>query len=427
MKRRLSIGLLAVTALFWGISNSFAGEIDLLLQKLVEKNVLTAGEAQELKTETQEQVKAEIAQGKSATLPAWVQNTKLKGDFRLRYQLDHTAHATNDQHRGRIRMRLGLESKVNEKVMVGVGLATGKDDGSASQDKDFARSTNQTFSNGFTKHPIALDYAYGKYMPSSWVSMIGGKFKNVIWEPGDLIWDTDINPEGGAFLLTKKINSKADVYLTPGIYVLDEASGDGDDPTMPFVQAGINLAPTEKITAKGAISYQGTSNVKGRALDGSTGTNTNTTGTTTGLLKQDYAVVSPAMELTFKEPFKALGIPLIDVPSFSLFGEFVRNTLVEDNGTGFMAGFRFGAEKIANWGDWQFIYNYAMLGKDAVLDILPDSDRIGGKTNVRAHEASVQYGLGKNTYLSLDYYQGWTVSSNPVPQHVAQVDWNLKF
>ena len=42
-----------------GAYPSFAGEIDLLLQKLVDKNVLTAGEAQQISTETKEQVKAE--------------------------------------------------------------------------------------------------------------------------------------------------------------------------------------------------------------------------------------------------------------------------------------------------------------------------------------------------------------------------------
>ncbi|MFA5259856.1 MAG: putative porin [Candidatus Omnitrophota bacterium] len=427
MKKSLLIGLIAAMVFFLVTGDSYSGEIDLLLKKLVEKEVLTAGEAQELKIETQEQIKSEIARGKSAALPKWVQNTKINGDFRLRYQLDHTANTTNDRQRGRLRLRLGLESKVNEKIKVGVGLATGKNDGSASQNADFSRSTNQSFEDEFSKHPVSLDYAYGKYTPTPEVAFIGGKFKNVLWEPGDLIWDTDINPEGGAFLLTKKLNSETDVFLTPGLYSLDENSNDGDDPTMPFVQAGLNHAVTEKIALKGAVSYQGTTNVKGRALEGTTGTNTNTTGTTSGLLKQGYSVISPAMQLTIKEPLKGLDVPLLDVPALSFFGEYVENTLVKTRGAGFMAGFRFGAEKIANWGDWQFAYSYAMLGKDAVLDILPDSDRVGGKTGTRAHEAVVQYGLGKNNYLSIDYYQGWTIASNPVPQHVVQVDWNLKF
>ena len=78
-----------------GVSISQAGEIDLLLQKLVEKGVLTGAEAQQVKTETQEQVKKEIAQGKFSSLPAWVMNTKLKGDVRLRYQNHHEKNNGN--------------------------------------------------------------------------------------------------------------------------------------------------------------------------------------------------------------------------------------------------------------------------------------------------------------------------------------------
>ena len=37
-----------------GVSASYAGEIDLLLQKLVDKGVLTGAEAQQVKLETQE-------------------------------------------------------------------------------------------------------------------------------------------------------------------------------------------------------------------------------------------------------------------------------------------------------------------------------------------------------------------------------------
>ena len=81
MKKFLTVFAVAVIAgLCIGISSSYAGEIEILLQKLVEKGVLTAGEAQQIGTETKEQVKADIAEGKFSSLPAWVQNTKLKGE-----------------------------------------------------------------------------------------------------------------------------------------------------------------------------------------------------------------------------------------------------------------------------------------------------------------------------------------------------------
>ena len=54
------------------------------------------------------------------------------------------------------------------------------------------------YDNGFSKYNVALDYAYAQYSPFAWATVFGGKFKNPLWEPGDLIWDTDINPAGGA-------------------------------------------------------------------------------------------------------------------------------------------------------------------------------------------------------------------------------------
>jgi len=62
-------------------------------------------------------------------------------------------------------------------------------------------------------------------------------------------------------------------------------------------------------------------------------------------------------------------------------------------------------EKVAVWKDWQAKYMYRSIGKDAVLDILPDSDAYGGFTDVKAHEYILSYGLAKNVTLDLDYYQ----------------------
>ncbi|MFA7294596.1 MAG: putative porin, partial [Candidatus Omnitrophota bacterium] len=117
MKMLLIAVLLGIFCLMSaGIQASYAGEIDLLLQKLVEKGVLSGAEAQQVKIETQEQVKKEIATGKSASLPAWVQNIKFKGDLRLRYQNQHEKNNSDiqkDVNIGRVRMRLGIESKIN--------------------------------------------------------------------------------------------------------------------------------------------------------------------------------------------------------------------------------------------------------------------------------------------------------------------------
>jgi hypothetical protein len=360
----------------------------------------------------------------------------MKGDFRLRYQYDHTklsaGGAASDQQRARIRLRLGTEAKVNDKLKVGVGISTGT--------TTDPRSTNITLGNSSAKKSIVLDYAYAEYAPKPWVTLFGGKFKNPLWEPGDLIWDTDITPEGGAAQFTYKLNPQTSLFANTGVLIVGSTAADSTDdadPVMYTVQTGLNQSLFDSnVNLKGAVSYYGFTGTKNKALTGSAGTNTNTTGTATGLLLKDYKNITPAIEIAIKEPFKRIGLSL---PYFAVFGEYVKNIAPDATvrNTGYMAGLKFGVEKVEKWADWQFGYNYAMLGKDSVLDILPDSDRYGGRTGMRSHEVKFDFGLGKNTWLGIDGYYGWRLPGSYAagtdrgtqtrPASVVQVDWNMKW
>ncbi|MDD5566149.1 MAG: putative porin [Candidatus Omnitrophica bacterium] len=404
------------------IDFSHAGEIDLLLQKLVDKGVLTPGEAQQVRTETKEEMRKEIVQGKSETLPGWLQTMKLKGDFRFRVQNNHpktAGQSENERLRARIRLRLGLEAKVNDQLLVAAGFATGTTDTSSA---DAARSTNQTLGDSFAKKAINLDYAYAQYTPVGWAVFTAGKMKLLPWEPADLIWDTDITPEGAAVQLSKNINSKTTIFFTSMLGVIDELSSESSDPVMYVLQPGVQYQLSDTVSLKGAFSYYDFANIKGRALDGSTGTNSHSSGS---YLRYNYRPISPAIEIGIKEPFKAIGI---NVPYASLFGEYVNNIAISSkNKSGYALGFKVGAEKIQKWGDWDLKYIYAMLEKDAVPDILPDSDRYGGKTGIRSHEVMFNYGLSKNTFFGVDVYRSWALASAQAPETIVQLDWNMKF
>lgn len=405
-----------------GTVPSYAGEVDILLQKLVEKGVLTGAEAQQVKIETQEQVKKEIATGKSASLPAWVQNIKLKGDLRLRYQYKHEKAVNDyakDTHLGRVRARLGLEGKVNEKLMAGIGIATGSGD---------PRSTNISFGGYNSKKTVVLDYAYGKYSPWSWLNLVGGKMllDDALWRPTDLIWDSDITPEGGVIQFSKGLGSNLTAFLNTGVLIVDtDTSTDADAPMAYLVQPGISYKFNDDLSLKGAFSFQGFNNVKDHVSSSySSASNSGNTTAGTSRYQYDYQMINPALEFKIKEPFKTLGL---NVESLKLVGEYVNNLDVSKGGSGFSCGFKLGHDKVAKFGDWQFKYIYAMLGKDAVLDVLPDSDRYGGKTNIRSHEAELTFGLGKNTFLGMDVYRSWRTLSAEAPETLVQVDWNMKF
>ena len=401
-----------------------AGEVDILVRKLVEKGILTAGEAQQIMTETKEEARTQIAKGESPSVPQWTQNIKLKGDFRGRYQYQERGTGTTkepiDRHRARIRLRLGADCKVNDKVMVGAGLATGSDAD--------PRSTNQTLQDSFSKKPIWLDYAYGQYQPFGCLSLTGGKFKNPIWTPqSDLLWDSDINPEGVAANYSYAVCGcpKVDLFTNTGFFIIDEGSGWTADPVMWAIQPGFNWGITDKISLKSSFNGYLMSGLEGKTPDWTTSTNTYNTAPLTGL-KYNYSSYGASGELGVKEPFGKKGLCSY-FPYIGAFADFITNPDPSSDNDGWLVGGRIGYEKVSNANEWQAKYSYRKLEKDAWLDFLPDSDFYGGETGVKGHEVIFEYGLGKNVWLAFDYYRTENLYGTKKKEDLFQADVNLKF
>ncbi len=406
---------------------SYAGEIDLLLQKLVDKGILTPGEAQQVKTETKEEIRKEIAQAKYDMLPEWLQKVKMKGDFRLRYS-NTKQKGLNDDSKGQVRVRLGLDTKINDQMKVGIGMATG----SASN----PRSTNATFadSNGPAAFKsIILDYAYGSYSPNTWLTLTGGKFKNPIWQPNDLLWDTDLNPEGANLQMDYNLNPYLGFFLNGEVFAMTQDSPTSSPRTMFVVQPGVRYNWNDKVDFKGAVAGYFFTGLKNRAAF----TNSNRTNSvdSAGNYLYNYNSVNPSIEIGIRDPFA--GVPVLGkyIPYAGIFSDFIYNPEPATGSSGFDAGVKFGSEKVGDWKQWQARILFAKLGRDAWLDILPDSDRYSGKTNMKSVEAIFEYGLGKNSSLVLDYYWAESLSESTaaatngsnIPQQVLQLDWNLKW
>ncbi len=168
----------------------FAGEIAPLVNTLVQKDVLSPAEGQSLIKESE------------AANPAWVQSIKFKGDLRVRYQTEKKdttppsgSTTSAKRERGRIRFRLGGSAKPTDDWKVYWRIDTG-----GTTDP---RSTNATMDNNFTEKSIVLGQAYAVYKPIDNAELVMGKIKRglAIWTPDDLLWDGDVNPEGGAIAL----------------------------------------------------------------------------------------------------------------------------------------------------------------------------------------------------------------------------------
>ena len=431
MKKFLSMLLVLTLSIFNSPSLSFAAstQVDALIRKLVEKKILTRQEAIELKGEIAADEKLIKEENFKTGLPEWVQNTKLKGDFRLRYQYERKKNDQDSRDRGRARYRLGIESQVNQKVKVGAGIASGADD---------PRSTNQTFVDTFERSDVRLDYAFGEYAHNVYAKVIGGIFpkKDYLWTPSDLLWDTDINPTGGAFHLERKMmDDTITPYLNTGVLLVDESlSSDKQDPFIVYTQGGLKWQDQKegpKFDTNLAATYYSFNGVQGQNLDWGSSTNSGRTGCssstgacTTGTT-YDFDSIVASMEVGANSLFG--GLPLNIDDRIAIFSDFVYNPNPTELNTGWALGGYFGHKKVANWKQWQMRYQYSSLGKDAWYDSFPDSDRNGGATDSAGHETIFEYGLSKNVSLSFDYYNDNRIKGTKNRQQLIQADVNFKF
>lgn len=200
-----------------------ADENDVLLKVLVRKGILTQDEATAVKAEVaKEKAKEAKIAAKSAPAPSSsggegmlskidlsksVENLKLYGDLRLRYQYEDKdpqlfipdgsknrdvdrSPSGSQQSRWRFRLRLGAEIKLTDQWSGGVELATAKASDSA----------NQTYENGFDDYDIFISRAFVRWDPNKALTFIGGKFANPFYTT-DLLWDPDITPNGVAEII----------------------------------------------------------------------------------------------------------------------------------------------------------------------------------------------------------------------------------
>jgi len=406
--RRILFLLLAVLA----VTNrhASAGEIDLLLDKLVEKEVLTPIEAQILLEETKEEVARQLAQGTSFSIPTWAQKMNLKGDVRLRYQLDKKA-GSPDRSRARYRLRFSGEPSIIDEFKVGFQFASGGAD---------PRSTNQTLQNSFESPDLRLNYVFAQYMPAASLSLIGGKFKReaALWQTTDLFWDSDINVEGASAVFSRVAIPGLELFANGSAWVLDESGSDSADPMAYVFQSGAAWEITEMLSLRTGLAYYDFECATGKALDYTEKTNTVDSA---GHLTYRYDCFSPSVEL--KRENLAGGT----MSYVSLFGEYVRNPDPSEKNQGYAAGLGLGVSKVKERGQWQLRYLYRYLEKDAWLDILPDSDFYNGRTDARGHEAVAQLGLFTNVSLTLDYYRAQRLTGARATTDLWQVDLSASF
>ena len=440
MKKMLLIFMMGVLFLLSSGVQAQASEIDVLLTKLVEKNVLTPAEAQIIADETKVQVSKDLAQGKSLSVPEWTQRIKWGGDVRFRTQGDSGKNNTantgnngiqNQQIRQRVRGRFYVEGKVNDFTYAGTRFAGGNTD---------PRSTNDTLTNYFSKAFVMFDQYYVRFeAPSEMIRDYGQYFSDAkLWlgkfaipfECSELVWDSDINPGGMAFQYVSpdiKIGSlpSMNAYSNLGMLWLNEAANINTDPILLGGQVGMKTDTFGPLDTKVnlSVAFYDFENLKNKTPTVTANTNTRTWSgdgsavVNQGALQYGYSVFDLLVNID-NEKIGDFAFP------HGFYGDFIYNPEAALN-KGALVGAYIGKKKLKAPGDWKARTEWRYIERDAVPDFMPDSDFYGfgtwssttvavgagnngvpaaGGTNGKGINMALEYQLLKNTTLNLEYY-----------------------
>ncbi len=305
--------------------------------------------------------------------PSWTDRIKLSGDFRYRHESIDAEFADGTRHRNRIRARPAITAEVSESVDVGLGLATGGEE---------PTSSNQTLGGAFSKKPINVDLAYFNWRtPLDGLAVTAGKYKNPLYRPGDsaLLWDSDLRPEGanvtfksGGWKMTGLMNwitesSGSDSLAFGGQVAWSAPIGEGRNLLIGTGYYDLSDVKNQPVPFDG--------NPRGNSVDAA----------------NNY--VYGYEELEF---FGQFDFQLGDRP-VQLYANYVQNLDASDYDVGWTVGghvqFMHGKRP------WELGYAYEHLEPDAVFAMFTDSDFIGGGTDGRGHIFYGSYSLTKNIAL----------------------------
>src|SRR5450755_3565864 len=149
---------------------------------------------------------------------------RFNGDIRVRGEdIFQDCPACVTRNRARLRVRFGVDGRLNESFLGGFSLATGS--------LGDTTSANETLTNFFERKTIGLDRGYITFNPvaARWLSLTGGKFAYT-WARTSLTLDPDINPEGFNQKLSWDLNTSfLKNFTVQGMQLLYNEVAKGDD------------------------------------------------------------------------------------------------------------------------------------------------------------------------------------------------------
>jgi Putative porin len=396
--------------------------VDHLLNKLEQKGVLTADEAQQLKTENDQDTANEVNQAMNSKFktPDWITSCHLYGDFRGRFDERTTPNpAQEDNIRLRYRLRVGLEVNMKDNLQVGFRLGSADPDSNGLGGSPV--SNNTTLQGNGTKKFIYVDEAYGRWTPindGTWTlgGTIGKMPNDYPFQVTPMVLDPDYTPEGGAIQTGYKINDRNSVSLDAGAFVLAYAGNTAQNMSFLYgAQAMWNANWTHHLSS--SLGVAALDVVNRDLLDTATagvGNGGNSLGAG-GLPLYNLNPLVVDAGLTYKLD----GFPLYKGAfPIKLAGEYMVNPGApgaggtaggEPNGNqGYNVGLTFGAA--GKQGTWDIGYRYQSLDANAWFAQIVNDDNMvfnggfPGGTNIKGHLFTADYAITDALLFSFTCY-----------------------
>lgn len=211
-KMMLTVAALTFGAVLPALAHAGADSADDIKQELEALRLKMAAQMERVE-HLEDQLKKQNEQGSKVVLAnEFIDQLKLKGDLRVRYERQdkeyYSQANTTDVARDRWRTRFRVGGVWNNKAedwQVGAGLASGSDD---------PTSTNDTWSESksFETGDIRLDYAYAAHKWEDFKLTLGQQLNP--YETSWVLWDGDVRLAG----ITGQYGKKEGLFATVGGY-----------------------------------------------------------------------------------------------------------------------------------------------------------------------------------------------------------------
>ncbi len=406
-----------------------AQSADALLDKLVDKGVLSVKEANELR-EQSDQGFRKAYQSKSG-MPDWVTQIKLHGDLRGRWDFVKTdnehpgaSEPNKDRSRFRYRMRFGATVQMKEGFELGFRLTSGEPNSLGGD----PISGNASFQDNGSKKFVYIDLAYGKWTPINsgpWLlSTTIGKMENP-FVVSDMVFDQDYTPEGMAIQAGYAFNDQHSLKLNNGGFMLDEinqGSQASEDPYLIGSQLRYDAKWTPELVSTVGVGWLALFHEQNLGNGSVPNINTGNTrylaasGThLAGDLVANFMPIVADASVTYS----VAKFPLYPGPfPIRVGGEFMMNTGADQDNEGYWVGLFLG--KTGKKGTWEASYRFKRLESDAWYEEFVDSDTgayrqvaLSGSaqsagyrpgTGLQGHVAKLGYSLSDALTVGVTYY-----------------------